>query len=175
MYSSTLSLTSALNWGGGGQRYTPAALPPGKTQYPLYRRLGGPPGPTWMDAENLAPTGIQSTGRPAPQPVAIPTELSRPTLAWYTCTKFYGYVLPKIYSEYEGSRFLQNVCMYVSNYAMFHSRMPYLKYLTLQKIKNTFQLEIQISLSSGTQCPMTWTQLQPKCHDTFSSCYSTMR
>ena len=26
----------------GGQRHAPAALPPGKTQYPLYRRLGGP-------------------------------------------------------------------------------------------------------------------------------------
>ena len=25
----------------GGQRHTLAALPPGKTQYPLYRRLGG--------------------------------------------------------------------------------------------------------------------------------------
>jgi hypothetical protein len=26
----------------GGQRHTPAALPSGKTRYPLYRRLGGP-------------------------------------------------------------------------------------------------------------------------------------
>ena len=25
----------------GGQRHAPAALPPVKTQYPLYRRLGG--------------------------------------------------------------------------------------------------------------------------------------
>ena len=28
----------------GGQHYTPADLPPGKTQYPLYRKLGGPQG-----------------------------------------------------------------------------------------------------------------------------------
>jgi len=28
----------------GGQRYAPAALSPGKTRYPLYRRLGGPQG-----------------------------------------------------------------------------------------------------------------------------------
>ena len=42
-YSSTLSLTSALN-GVGGQRHAPAALSPGKTRYPLYRRLGGPQG-----------------------------------------------------------------------------------------------------------------------------------
>jgi hypothetical protein len=27
--------------GVGGQRHTPATLPPGMTRYPLYRRLGG--------------------------------------------------------------------------------------------------------------------------------------
>jgi hypothetical protein len=34
----------------GGQHHTPAALPLGNTQYPLYRRLGGPQGrsgPVW--------------------------------------------------------------------------------------------------------------------------------
>ena len=41
MYSCTLSLTSALGR-VGGQRHAPAALPPGKTRYALYRRLGGP-------------------------------------------------------------------------------------------------------------------------------------
>ena len=49
----------------GGQRQAPAALPPGKTRYPLYRRLGGPPGPVRTGAENLAPpTGIRSPDRP---------------------------------------------------------------------------------------------------------------
>ena len=28
----------------GGQRHAPAALPPGKFRYTLYRRLGGPQG-----------------------------------------------------------------------------------------------------------------------------------
>jgi hypothetical protein len=40
-YSSTLSLTSALD-GVGGQRHAPAALHPGTTRCSLYRRLGGP-------------------------------------------------------------------------------------------------------------------------------------
>ena len=40
MHSYTLSLTSAVD-GMGGQRHAPAALSPGKTRYPLYRRLGG--------------------------------------------------------------------------------------------------------------------------------------
>ena len=43
MYSSTLYLTLALN-GVGDQRHAPAALPPGKTRYPLYTRLGRPQG-----------------------------------------------------------------------------------------------------------------------------------
>jgi len=30
--------------GMGGQHHTPTALPPGKTRYPSYRRLGGPQG-----------------------------------------------------------------------------------------------------------------------------------
>ena len=30
--------------GADGQRQSPAALPPGKTLYPLYRRLSGPQG-----------------------------------------------------------------------------------------------------------------------------------
>jgi hypothetical protein len=52
MYGSTFSLTSALD-GVGGQRHALAALPPGKTRYPLYRRLGGP---VRIGTENLAPT-----------------------------------------------------------------------------------------------------------------------
>ena len=58
-------MSSALRWGMGGQHHAPAALPPGKTRYPLYRGLGGPLGPVWTDAENLAPTGIRSPDRPA--------------------------------------------------------------------------------------------------------------
>ena len=53
MYSSTLPSTLALDGGVGGQHHAPAALPPVKTRYPLYRRLGGPQGPVWKDAENV--------------------------------------------------------------------------------------------------------------------------
>jgi hypothetical protein len=41
MYRSTLSLTSALDE-AGVQCHAPVAIPPGKTRYSLYRRLGGP-------------------------------------------------------------------------------------------------------------------------------------
>jgi len=42
-YSSTLSLTSAVD-GVGGQRHAPAALPSGRNRYPLYKRLCRPLG-----------------------------------------------------------------------------------------------------------------------------------
>ena len=63
-YSSILSLTSALDGGVGGQRHAPSALLPGKgIRYPLYSRLGGPHGPVWTGAENLAPTGVRFPDR----------------------------------------------------------------------------------------------------------------
>ena len=43
MYSCTLPSSSALD-GVDGQRHVPAALPPGRTRCPLYRRVGGPQG-----------------------------------------------------------------------------------------------------------------------------------
>jgi len=45
--------------GGGGDTPTPRPpLPPGKTRYPLYRRLGGSQGQSGR-AENLVLTGIR--------------------------------------------------------------------------------------------------------------------
>ena len=42
----------------GGQHYAPAALPPGKTRYPLYRRLGRPQGPSGRVRKILPPLGF---------------------------------------------------------------------------------------------------------------------
>jgi hypothetical protein len=49
----------------GGQRHAPAALPPGKTRYPLYRGLGGPQGRSGRVRKISPPTGIRSPDRPA--------------------------------------------------------------------------------------------------------------
>jgi len=62
-YVSTLSLTSALDV-VGGQRRVPAALPPEKTGYPLYRRLGGPQSRSGRAQKISPPNGIRSPDRP---------------------------------------------------------------------------------------------------------------
>jgi hypothetical protein len=51
--------------GVGGQRHAPAALPPGMTRYPLYRRLGRPQGRSGRVLKISPPTGIRSPDRPA--------------------------------------------------------------------------------------------------------------
>ena len=57
MYSSTLPSTSALER-GGSQRHAPAALSPGNTWYPLYRRLCGPQGRAVRVRKILPPPGF---------------------------------------------------------------------------------------------------------------------
>ena len=52
-----LSLTSALD-GVGDKRHAPAALPPGKTRHPLYRRLGGPQGRSGRARKISPPSGF---------------------------------------------------------------------------------------------------------------------
>ena len=64
MYRSTLSLTSAL-YEVGGQRHAPAALPPGMTRYPFYKRLSGPQGRSERVRNISPPTGIRFPDRRA--------------------------------------------------------------------------------------------------------------
>ena len=51
--------------GVGGQSHAPAAVPPRKTRYPLYRRLGGPQSRSRRARKISPPTGIRSPDRPA--------------------------------------------------------------------------------------------------------------
>jgi hypothetical protein len=46
--------------GVGGQRHPPAAFTPGKDQVPIVQEAGWSPGPVWISAENLDPTGIRT-------------------------------------------------------------------------------------------------------------------
>ena len=65
--------------GVGGQRHAPAALPAGKTRYPLYRRLGGPQGrsgrvrkispPPGFDPRTAQPVASRYTDWAIPDPV----------------------------------------------------------------------------------------------------------
>ena len=74
-------MTMALEGGEGSVSCPGCSLPPGKTRYPLYRRLGKPPGPVWTGAQNLAPHRDSIPGPPNPWPLAIQTELSGPRKA----------------------------------------------------------------------------------------------
>ena len=61
----------------GGHRHDPVTLTPGKTRYPLYRRLGGPRGS--LDAYGKSRLHQDSIAGPSsPLRVAKLTELPRP-------------------------------------------------------------------------------------------------
>jgi len=50
--------------GVGGQRHAPAASSPGKTRYPLHKRMGGPQDRSGEVQKISTPTGIRSPDRP---------------------------------------------------------------------------------------------------------------
>jgi len=58
-----LLLDNGTRRGQGSASRPGCSLPPGKTRYPLSRRLGGPQ--VWSGRKNLATTGIRSPDRPA--------------------------------------------------------------------------------------------------------------
>ena len=68
-------LTTALEWAEWSASRPGRSLPPGKTRYPLYRRLGGSHGRSGQMWKISPPTGIRTPDRPARKPVAIPTTL----------------------------------------------------------------------------------------------------
>ena len=80
MYSCSLYLTLALD-GVGGKRHAPATLPPGKTRYPLYRRLGGPQSrsgqvrkispPPGFDPRTVQPVASRYTGYAIQAPLLL--------------------------------------------------------------------------------------------------------
>ena len=49
----------------GGQRHASAAFTSGKDPVPIVQEAGWAPGPVWIGAENLTPTGIRSLDGPA--------------------------------------------------------------------------------------------------------------
>jgi len=64
MYSSSLSLTSALD-GGEWTTPRPGHFTPEKYPVAIVQEAWWAPGPVWMGAENLTSTGICSPDRPA--------------------------------------------------------------------------------------------------------------
>ena len=71
-------MTTALEGAEGSASRRGRSLPPAKTRYPLYRRLGGPQGRSGQVRKISPPTGNRSPDRPARSSVAIPTELPGP-------------------------------------------------------------------------------------------------
>ena len=64
-YSYTLILPTVLEGGEGSASRPGRCLPPGKTRYPLYRRMGGPQGRSGQVRKISPPPGFDPPDRPA--------------------------------------------------------------------------------------------------------------
>ena len=83
-------MTAALEGGEWSAAGPGRNLPPGKTRYPLYRRLGGPQGRSGQE-ENLTPPGFDSqTVQPV---VSRYTDWATRPIIWYVESTFMEYNL----------------------------------------------------------------------------------
>ena len=100
------SRTFGIRWGGGVSPTPRPPLPPRKTRYPFYRRLGGPQGRSGR-AENLVPTGIRSrTIQPVTQSLY---RLSYQAHVY----KLKGVISHKEAADNCGAHFLTTTCTFV--------------------------------------------------------------
>ena len=94
-YSSTLSLTSALD--GVGANATPRPLyPRERDPLPILQEAGQVPGPVWTGAENLAPTGVRSPDRPARSESQFRRRYPGPFTEYWICCKFSEIALERV-------------------------------------------------------------------------------
>ena len=100
-------MTAALEGGEWSAARPGRTLPPGKTRYPLYRRLGGPQGRSGR-AENLVPTGIRTRTL---QPIV------RSYTDWATRPTFFFQILSQNYEK----RLLASSCLSVRLFAWNNS------------------------------------------------------
>jgi len=140
--------------GMGGQRHVPAALPPAKTRYPLYRRLSGHQVRSGRVRKNLPPPGFDPR---TVQPVAgrysdywLRTShklisviwcsqggdykdslLLRHHIAWWICTDVLEKCVASVFSVYQPRRWWlqlapkrRYVCMYVCVYIYIYIYPP---------------------------------------------------
>ena len=105
--------------GMGGQHNAPAALSPGMSRYPLYKRLGGPQGRSER-LRKISPHQGSISGPSSLYGVAIPTELSCPAMGSVTNTELttFRQTIPKFYMLQQ--RILLRCCH--SKYLKLHSR-----------------------------------------------------
>ena len=106
MYSSTLSLISALDR-SGWWTLRPGRFTPGKDPVPIVQEAGWAPGLVWTGAENLAPTGIRPR---TVQPVA-----SRYT-NWAIPAHMYVCVYMNVCMYLRSTNVWMFVCIYVCTY-----------------------------------------------------------
>jgi len=104
-------MTAALEAGEWSAARNGRTLPPGKTRYPLYRRLGGPQSRSGR-AENLIPPGIRSRNVQPSTSVAIPTELLC-SYIYIVCVCVYIYICVCVCVCVKGKHIYIYIYMYI--------------------------------------------------------------
>ena len=167
-----------------GQRHAPAALPPGKTRYPLYRGLGGPQCRYGRVRKiSLPPHRDSIPGPSSPKCVAIPTELSRPTQNLLPDIKFiFNSIAPCLMISMLWEKMLVKTCKFHWFFEQWYWQKFLLRHLNLFMIAKFWIRFSQIFKKLGLRPShppsprilgarrMTWSQFLARTHDSVVKC-----
>ena len=148
-----------------GQRHAPAALPPGKTRYRLYRRLGGPHSRSGRVRKTSSPSGFDSR---TVQPLAsrytvwaIPTHERQNKSSHYSISikfnliKTYRIVLANNIEFYKGWIRRLSLFQYLNCHSLLRCAVPIIRHVTLfwnadssrqRQLSEHLQLVTEVSL-----------------------------
>ena len=123
----------------GGQRHTPAALPPGRTCYQLYRRMVGHQDQSGRVRKLSSPTRIRSPNRPARSQSLYRLSYSGTILCIYQC-----YWYPMCNYSHIGVTSRRQLLWFWQDYPFTCSREPKNRCFNIENPKICFVLLLQI-------------------------------
>ena len=121
----------------GGQHHTPAALPPGKTWYPLYRRLGGTQGRSgWVQKISPPPGFDPRTVQPVASHYTDWAILAlNITIPLYICHSIFYFNKWKLFPAFCIIIYwVSKKCtvLHITFYALYHQHFDYAIYFEVQ-------------------------------------------
>ena len=129
----------------GGQHHTPTALPPVRTWYPLYSRLGGPQSRSGRVRTTLAPTGIRCPD--------LPFRIASLSGCAISAHYIYIYIYHRLISVFEALNLLIRPTCICKRSFLHYSILPEHTFTYVSKISEQDELKFPLTQQCNSVLP----------------------